>query len=221
MIVLFDLDGTLFDHDGADREAALALRAHVAASSSEQQFLQSWRAAQRRHYSRYLAGEIGFVAQRRERIRETVDILLSDKDADALFEVYFEGYRRSWRLYDDVPACLKALSGFRLGVVTNGDGAVQRAKLEATGLGPLFDCVVISGEIGVAKPDAKIFRLACATLDVAPDRAVYVGDDFIADVEGAQAAGLGALWLDRSARREGAWLTSLKSLPERLAAAAA
>jgi putative hydrolase of the HAD superfamily len=221
MIVLFDLDGTLFDHDGADRDAALVLRAFFASETTEEEFLQRWRAAQRRHYRRYLSGEIAFSVQRRERIRETIDGGLSDKDADALFAFYFDAYRRAWRLYDDVASCLHALAGFKLGLITNGDGVVQRAKLATLGLAGSFDCVTISGECGVAKPDRRIFHLACATLGVPPDHAIYIGDDFVTDVQAAQAAGLNALWLDRSARFEGAWLTSLKSLPAQLAAAAA
>lgn len=221
MIVLFDLDGTLFDHEGADRDAALTLRAFFAASVSEEQFMQRWRAAQWRHYRRYLSGEIGFAAQRRARIRETIDCRLSDRDADDVFDVYFQSYRRAWRVFDDVPSCLDALSSFRLGVVTNGDGAVQRAKLEALGLGGLFECVLVSSECGVAKPDRRIFHLACAALGASPGHAFHVGDDFASDVRGAQAAGLRALWLDRSAPRDGAWVNSLRSLPDRLAHAPA
>jgi putative hydrolase of the HAD superfamily len=221
MIVLFDLDGTLFDHDSADREAALSLRAAYAPSTAQEEFVQRWRTAQWRQYQRYLSGEIGFLAQRRERIRETVDPRLDDAEADGLFQAYFTAYRAAWRLYDDALPCLDELAGVRLGLVTNGDGAVQRAKLANFGLAARFDCVLVSGECGIAKPDRRIFHLACAELGVAPAAACFVGDDFTADVRGAQGAGLRALWLDRSAPRNGVWLNSLSALPRRLALAPA
>ncbi|MFB4307210.1 HAD family hydrolase [Actinomadura sp. GTD37] len=58
--------------------------------------------------------------------------------------------------------------------------------------------VVASSEAGSAKPDAGIFRTACAGLGVLPDEAAYVGDRLVTDAQGAVAAGLAGIWLDRS-----------------------
>ena len=67
-----------------------------------------------------------------------------------------------------------------------------------------FDVVVISGEVGFAKPDASIFRLALNKLPVEPENVWHVGDSLTTDVAGAKAAGLTAVWLNRSGlvRRE-------------------
>ncbi|PPQ30330.1 hypothetical protein CCR94_12695 [Rhodoblastus sphagnicola] len=197
VIVLFDLDGTLFDHAGADHEAALALRAVLAPKLPEKAFLTEWRMAEIRHYSRYLAGEISFAEQRRARVRAVAGERLSDAEADLAFNFYFSAYRNAWRLFEDVRPCLAALSGLRLGLVTNGDGAVQRRKIEALGLAEFFDAVVISGEVGLAKPDPRIFALACARLGAEPASALFIGDDRRLDAEAASAAGLRGLWLDR------------------------
>nr|WP_246781504.1 HAD family hydrolase [Rhodoblastus sphagnicola] len=194
---MFDLDGTLFDHAGADHEAALALRAVLAPKLPEKAFLTEWRMAEIRHYSRYLAGEISFAEQRRARVRAVAGERLSDAEADLAFNFYFSAYRNAWRLFEDVRPCLAALSGLRLGLVTNGDGAVQRRKIEALGLAEFFDAVVISGEVGLAKPDPRIFALACARLGAEPASALFIGDDRRLDAEAASAAGLRGLWLDR------------------------
>jgi putative hydrolase of the HAD superfamily len=82
---------------------------------------------------------------------------------------------------------------FRLGVVSNGSGATQRAKLRALALEPLFDPIVISEEVGVRKPDARIFGLAVAGWKVPLENVLFVGDDPVSDIEGAKAAGLRAL----------------------------
>ena len=90
--------------------------------------------------------------------------------------------------------------GHRLGLITNGPADVQRAKLAATGLGAWFDAVVISGEVGVGKPDPHIFARALAALDASPQTAIMVGDNLERDVVGARAAGMRGVWLNRSGR---------------------
>lgn len=75
----------------------------------------------------------------------------------------------------------------RVGILTNGDGAMQRAKVERHGLDALADAVVISNEVGVRKPDPAIFELAAAELPA--DLDVYVGDTYEEDVAPAFDAG--------------------------------
>jgi putative hydrolase of the HAD superfamily len=80
-------------------------------------------------------------------------------------------------------------AGFRLGVVSNSEGRVCEA-LEAAGLRQYFDAVVDSGQVGIEKPDPRIFRIALAELGVEPEEAIYVGDLYDIDVLGARAAGI-------------------------------
>lgn len=91
--------------------------------------------------------------------------------------------------------------GSGLGLVSNGPADMQRAAIEASALESLFGVVLISGDsaVGVRKPDARIFTLACSALGAAPDAVLMVGDSIGADVRGAQAAGLQAVWLNANA----------------------
>jgi len=82
---------------------------------------------------------------------------------------------------------------YRLGVVTNGSSETQRAKLERLGFAPLFDKIIVSEEVGCRKPDSAIFRLAIEGWEVPAASVLVVGDDPVADVEGARAAGMQAL----------------------------
>ena len=79
--------------------------------------------------------------------------------------------------------------GYRLGVVSNADGRV-RILLEAAGLAPLLDVVVDSAEVGVEKPDPRIFHTATDRMGLDPRDCAYVGDLYEIDVEGARGAGL-------------------------------
>ena len=78
-----------------------------------------------------------------------------------------------------------------LGLITNGVGRVQREKLDRTGLGDLFDAVVVSYDVGVHKPNQRIFDAARDRLDA--DRYVMVGDDHASDIVGAREAGFEAV----------------------------
>ena len=85
--------------------------------------------------------------------------------------------------------------GYRLGVISNSDGRIE-ALLESVGLRPWFDFVIDSGEVGIEKPDPRIFRIALDRLGVEPAEALYVGDIYEIDVVGARAAGMHAVLID-------------------------
>jgi HAD superfamily hydrolase (TIGR01549 family) len=107
--------------------------------------------------------------------------------------------REAHRLFDDVRELFTSLKTARvqLALITNGAADTQRDKLRVLGMKDWFDVVVISGEVGIAKPDASIFRLALNKLLVEPEDVWHVGDSLAADVAGAKAAGLTAVWLNR------------------------
>jgi putative hydrolase of the HAD superfamily len=207
--VLFDLDGTLMDHEAA---RTAGLQAHLSGwlpGLDEDELVRlekAWQRLEALHYDEYTRGECTFTEQRRRRVqgmhaaleREPADQLT----ADAWFGSYLHHYRAAWRAFDDVLPALTALTASHpfaaLGVVTNGEGEPQRAKLAAIGLSKRFRVVVASGEEGIAKPDAAIFALACERLQVDHGQTAYVGDRLDLDAEGAAAAGLHGIWLDRA-----------------------
>ena len=82
-----------------------------------------------------------------------------------------------------------------MAVVTNGAACLQREKLAASGLERHFDAVVVSGELGVGKPDPSVFRHALELLGA--DGGVMIGDSLDRDIDGALAAGLDAVWINR------------------------
>jgi putative hydrolase of the HAD superfamily len=96
--------------------------------------------------------------------------------------------------YDDVlPGLAQLQDQLVVGSISNGN-----ADLRTIGLSHHFKVSVAAHQLGVAKPDAAIFLAACRALDVAPEDAVYVGDDVLLDVQGAQRAGLRAVWMNRT-----------------------
>ena len=90
-------------------------------------------------------------------------------------------------------------AGIKTAIVTNVDPdrmQFQRHKIDALGLTPLFDTIVMSGEVGVHKPDRRVFDRATQLLGVSNEDCVFVGDNPNADIVGALNAGMEAVWID-------------------------
>ncbi len=86
--------------------------------------------------------------------------------------------------------------GWKIAVVTNGEAGVQEATVERIGLESLLDACVVSGAIGIRKPDPRIFELAAEICEESLDDAWMVGDGEV-DVIGARRAGVPSVWLRR------------------------
>ena len=107
--------------------------------------------------------------------------------------------------FADAATALDALGqSHAIALVTNGASCLQREKLAASGLADRFDAVVVSGDLGAGKPDPAIFAHALRALGAAPGDAVMVGDNLAKDVDGALAAGLRAVWLNRDGKERAA-----------------
>jgi putative hydrolase of the HAD superfamily len=145
-----------------------------------------------------------FVPDFRRRVwtRALASAGIADEDLlDRAVNTFGSARRRTQLVDPDAEAVVKDLArDHRLGLVTNGAPDVQRDKLSHTSLAASFDVAIISAELGVGKPDPRIFEAALAALDLAPADAVMVGDSLTRDVAGAHAAGLRAIWLDRGSR---------------------
>ena len=98
-----------------------------------------------------------------------------------------------------VPEALQAFrdAGLRLTVVSNANGVLRRL-LDRVDLARWFDVVLDSHELGVEKPDPRLFAIALERSGVRPERAVHVGDFYHIDVVGARAAGVHAILLDEA-----------------------
>ena len=213
--VCLDIDDTLVDYGSSMRAG---LREMLGADDA----WAAWCATTERHYTRFTAGEVDFDTMRRQRTKEffaTRGELLDDDEVMEREDRRMTAMRRAWRLFDDALPCLRWLRavGLRIAAVTNAASHHQRAKLHALNLEAAFDAVVISDELGAAKPDPVIFYAACAELGVSPAHTVHVGDRLDLDAQGARAAGLRGVWLNRAQRCDRALpagVTIISSLAE-------
>lgn len=111
--------------------------------------------------------------------------------AEDLATKYWRDFCRSSALNPGALHTLRHLSQrFRLGVITNGYSDSQRGRLDAAGLSQFFDPILISEEVGIAKPDARIFEMALRALDLSAADVIYVGDSIAHDCAGCHNAGI-------------------------------
>jgi len=149
---------------------------------------------------RHRIGRNNMAPARRSVVREAFQTLdLPPADADALADRY--GRVRLDNMYI-LPAAESTLDllrsrGYRLGLLTNGDGETQRYKIERFDLAKYFETILIEGEIGHGKPDARMYRLALSALGLKPEQTYMVGDNLSWDVEAPQQMGIKAIWIDR------------------------
>jgi len=125
---------------------------------------------------------------------------LPDQDlAVTAADVYSQERRSGYCLFPEAEEVLHALQPrFILGVITNGPGNTQREKLHVTGIIPYLRTFVISGELGVGKPDSGIFLKALESVEAKPGEAVHIGDSLTSDVAGAKNVGMYAVWINRN-----------------------
>ncbi|TQK52929.1 putative hydrolase of the HAD superfamily [Streptomyces sp. SLBN-118] len=153
MLALFDLDNTLIDRSVG---------------------LEEWARGFVRLRSLPHGAEAFICDQLCERVHpeDFVDlqaVLGLEDDPGDLWHEYVEGIARSVRCFPGVKEGLEALrgAGWTIGIATNGVGDIQRAKLAETGLAPLFVGICVSGEVGVRKPEHRLFEAAAAECGVA------------------------------------------------------
>ena len=202
---VFDLDGTLVDQEGAERDALQDLYeqdVELPNKPSFHVFLRDWRNVADDYLQRFLDSKMGFDEQRILRFQALYAKYGVDcprELADKLHRRYGQLYESRWRAFGESAEVLQQLkaAGKRLAVITNGDGTAQRGKLKATGLEPWFENVIVSDDVKVRKPDPAIFRLSEQALGLKPSEMAYIGDRVDVDVEGAKAAGWTAVWLNR------------------------
>jgi putative hydrolase of the HAD superfamily len=188
--VLFDLDRTLVDRDNAIlrlfQSQWLRVRAEVSPDQTEAAFV-----------ARLLALDNKGISNKTEMYERIVEeFMLPPGLARELEHEFRENYARSVATFPDTLATLSSLrrNGYVLGIITNGTSRVQQAKIDGTGLQAFMSAVLISETEGIKKPHLEIFQRALQRLGVAPDEAVFVGDNLVADVQGAKSAGMEAVW---------------------------
>ncbi len=199
--LLLDADGTLFDYDKAE---ALALKATFEAVGCQFEVgcVELYRAINGRLWQAFEQGSVTpdeIKIRRFEKLLEALDIRC---DPELFSLTYLSQLAANADLLDGAEETLRILSRVvGLVLITNGLQAVQRSRLERSGIGDLFSDVVISEEVGFSKPHRGIFDIAFRRMNQ-PDRAsvLMVGDSLTSDIQGGSDYGIDTCWYNPQRR---------------------
>ena len=149
---------------------------------------------------RHVKGRLDLTAARRQIAKMALLRIGHDDDrlADRIAERYSQCRQSRMVLFPgavDALAWLRA-SGCRLALLTNGAGSAQRQKIARFQLEPLFDLILVEGELGFGKPDERIYQLALTALAAAPRETWMIGDNLEWDVGQPQRLGVTGIWVD-------------------------
>jgi putative hydrolase of the HAD superfamily len=194
--IIFDLDNTLWDVGPVILRAEHAMFEYLARHYprvTERHDLDSMRDVRARMAMQHPRYRHDFTWLRTEALKHhAAEVGYDESMAHEAFEVFYRA-RNEVVLYDDArPALDRLRAEYRLFAISNGNADVARI-----GLGHYFERSLPAREAGTMKPDPRIFRILLESAGLTGEDVVHVGDDPDADVEGARAAGVLPVWLNR------------------------
>ncbi|MEL6140406.1 MAG: YjjG family noncanonical pyrimidine nucleotidase [Bacteroidota bacterium] len=194
--LLFDADNTLFDFSAAEAHSLERTLALTEIKWS-QEVLGIYREINHIVWSEYEDGLMPKHLIRNIRFERLLDRFRVSHDIDELSLAYRQGLASSHHLMEYATELLEIVSQkYRLGLITNGLQEVQYPRLKNTGIGKYFEVIVVSDEIGVAKPQAAFFNHAFNLMGQPnPSRVLVIGDSPKADIGGALSYGCHACWM--------------------------
>lgn len=193
--LLFDADGTLFDYYRAE-DTALAQNFAVHGLSFEPVYQQRYREINHQFWLRFEQKQVTSAELRVGRFRQLFTELGIDYDAGTFSETYLDQLSQQAHLIDGAAELIKALNGrYHLALITNGLADVQYPRLARSGLASYFSVVIVSDEVGVAKPNPGIFDIAFDRMNhPAKSEVLIIGDSLSSDMAGGFNYGIDTCW---------------------------
>ncbi len=207
--LFLDLDNTLWDFDANAEEALKELyrrhSLHLHSNYQVEAFVRLYQDVNAAYWRQYERGEVDKETLRTARFTDT----FNQMGIPAAIQP-----AHVWQEYLDIcpvmtitmPGALSALERlsqkYKIALLTNGFEATQNLKIQSNGFGPFVTFMQSSELLGIAKPSIDFFNEALKTAGISADEAMYMGDNWLTDVEGGCSAGLATFWYQTEQMRE-------------------
>ncbi len=195
--VLFDADGTLFDYDAAET-AALEQTFRETSQPFQPRYAELYRQINGLIWKAFERGEIAPDRLRVQRFEQLFAALGVKADPQAFSAGYLRHLATGTALVEGALEVVQTLHGtVGLLIVTNGLAEVQRQRFERSALRGYFPDMVISEEVGAAKPDGRIFEVAFQRMNYPrKEDVLMVGDSLTSDIQGGSEYGIDTCWFN-------------------------
>lgn len=193
--LLFDADGTLFDYDKAEAKALKQSIEQIGHPYNEK-YLAEYRQVNRSVWDEFEQGKLPQDVLKVKRFELFLERIKIDGRPEKLSQHYLENLAKGHDLIDGAEETLKALSSrYKLAIITNGLKEVQRSRLNKSKICGYIEVIIISDEIGVAKPEAAIFEAAFAAMGCpGKEETLIIGDSLSSDIAGGYNYGIDTCW---------------------------
>jgi len=201
--IFFDLDHTIWDFDRNAQETLMELFEHynlpALGLASPQNFIQTYTENNQQLWAEYHLGKITKEVLRSERFRKT--FLELGVNPDLVPPQFEEDYVRisptKTNLFEGSEKVLAYLQQkYTLHIISNGFKETTLTKMRLSNLNPYFENVIISEDVGVNKPDKRVFEYALNKAGALKDESIMIGDSLEADIRGAQDFGMRAIFFN-------------------------
>lgn len=203
--VIFDLDDTITDFMSAADAAFMAAFSDVAEEFgvSVDELHATYMGLFEEYYTLHLEGHLTleeFRVYRFSRAFEIVGLPVDESFLDLTVDFLYY-YDHELEMFPGACDTLRALDEvYPLGLITNGPTDAQWRKINKFDLSEIFEVILVSGQLGISKPDPKIFDVALEGLRVAPEEAIMVGNSLEHDYQGAMNADIRFIWANHLGR---------------------
>jgi len=204
--LLFDADNTLLDFSGAAKEALWATFTQYDRSCDEQIY-QIYQQVNKQVWDAFEQNQMDAITLRYRRFELLFEeIQEPGLPAKAFGKHFLDNLILKSEAYEGVLELMEQLKlSYKLSLVTNGLKEVQRPRLNRLNLSPYFDSIIVSDEIGVAKPHGDYFNAVYHSIPDPPHKSevLIIGDSLTSDILGGRDFGIKTCWVNHGREHTG------------------
>ena len=198
--VFFDLDHTLWDFEYNSNKTFAHIFKQNNIDLNFDDFMKTYKPINHKYWKLYRDDKVTKSDLRHNRLKETfieLNYEVNNQLIDLLSEQYINYLPTNKTLFDGAFEILEYLGKkYNLHIITNGFEEVQHRKIENSQLLPFFDHIITSDKVGAKKPNPVIFNYALELSGASPHESIMIGDNFEADILGAKAVGMQAIFCE-------------------------
>ncbi|ERJ12230.1 YjjG family noncanonical pyrimidine nucleotidase [Haloplasma contractile] len=196
-IIIFDADETLFDFKKTERVALRDTMLEFNVDYNEAEHLNIYKEINTAIWKELEDGRITQNQLKVERFSRFLGKLNYNIEASIFGKAYMNHLAKGSYLFKDSVELVENLSnGFKLMIITNGLKSVQEHRIKKSIIADYFESIIVSEEVGVSKPDPKIFEIALRTYNIDKKKILIVGDSLTSDIQGGINYGIDTCWFN-------------------------